>query len=66
MHMKKIWKAIFIITIILIVAGAVCIGVSYFLGGSLDNLYQNKTALPILEMLSPENIINSVAAFFGA
>lgn len=64
--MKKIWKAVFLTALILCVVGAICIGVSYFMGGSLDNLYQNKTALPILEMLSPENIISSITAFLGA
>ncbi|MBP8639329.1 MAG: hypothetical protein KBI01_00295 [Oscillospiraceae bacterium] len=62
---KKIWKAVLLISLILCVAGIVCVAVSYFMGGNLDNLYQNETALPILEMLSPENIINSIIAFFG-
>lgn len=64
--MKKIWKAVFLTTVILCVVGAICIGVSYFIGGSVDNLYQNKAALPILEILSPENIVNSITVFFGA
>lgn len=64
--MKKIWKVVLLVSVILCVAGTICFAVSYFLGGSLDNLYQNKTALPILEMLSPENIINEITAFFGA
>ncbi len=63
--MKKIWKVVLLVSIILCVAGVICVAVSYFLGGSLDNLYQNKTALPILEMLSPENILNEIVAFFG-
>ncbi|MFB0919503.1 MAG: hypothetical protein QMB62_01265 [Oscillospiraceae bacterium] len=64
--MKKIWKAVFLTTVILCVVGAVCIGVAYFIGGSVDNLYNNKAALPILELLSPENILNSITAFLGA
>lgn len=63
--MKKIWKAVFITTAVLCVVGVICIGVSYFLGGSLDSLYNNKAALPVLEMLSPENIINSITSFLG-
>ncbi len=63
--MKKIWKAILLTSLILCLAGVICAGVSYFMGGSLDNLYQNKTAQPILEILSPENILYSIAAFFG-
>ena len=64
--MKKIWKAIFLTALILCVAGGICVGVSYFMGGSVDKLYQNSTAQPVLEMLSPERIITSIAAFFGA
>lgn len=64
--MKKIWKAVFLTAVILCVVGAICIGVSYFMGGNMDKLYQNKAALPILEMLSPENIVSSITAFFGA
>lgn len=64
--MKKIWKVVLLVSVILCVVGAICVAVSYFLGGSLDNLYLNKTALPILEMLSPENIINEISAFLGA
>ncbi len=64
--MKKIWKAVTLITLILIAAGAVCIVASFLLGGSVGNLYQNKAALPVLGMLSPENILNSITAFFGA
>ncbi len=63
--MKKIWKVVLLASVILCVAGIICAAVSYLLGGSLDNLYQNETALPILEMLSPENILTSIAAFFG-
>lgn len=63
--MKKIWKVVLLVSVILCVAGVICIAVSYLLGGSLDNLYQNKTALPILEMLSSGNILNQIAAFFG-
>ena len=63
--MKKIWKVILLISVILCIAGVICVAVSYLMGGSLDNLYQNKTALPILEMFSPVNIFNSLAAFFG-
>lgn len=63
--MKKIWKVVFLISLILCLAGVICVAVSYFMGGSLDNLYQNKSALPILEMLSPENILNSLLALFG-
>ena len=63
--MKKIWKAVLLISLILCLAGIICVAVSYFMGGNLDNLYQNKTALPVLEMLSPENIINSIVSFFG-
>ena len=64
--MKKIWKAVFLTAVIFCVVGAICIGVSYFMGGNLDNLYQNKVAAPILQMLSPDNIVNSIATFFGA
>ena len=64
--MKKIWKAVFLTTAILCVVGVLCIGVSYFIGGSVDNLYQNKAAIPVLGMLSPENILTSILAFFGA
>ena len=63
--MKKIWKVILLISVILCIAGVICVAVSYLMGGSLDNLYQNETALPILEMFSPVNIFNSLAAFFG-
>lgn len=64
--MKKVWKVVFLISVILCVAGVICIGVSYFLGGSLDKLYQSKIALPVLEMLSPSNIISSLMALIGA
>ncbi|MEA4896318.1 MAG: hypothetical protein VB064_13820 [Oscillospiraceae bacterium] len=64
--MKKIWKVVFLAAVILCAAGVVCIGVSYFIGGSVDELYQNKAAHPILEILTPENIVSSITAFFGA
>jgi len=64
--MKKIWKVTVLVSVILCVVGIICIGVSYFLGGSLDNLYQNKAALPVLEMLSPANILSSLMALIGA
>lgn len=64
--MKKIWKAVALISVILLLAGAVCVGVSYFLGGSVSDLYENKTVLSLLDMFSPENIISSITAFFGA
>ena len=64
--MKKIWKAVSLISVILLLAGAVCVGVSYFLGGSVSDLYENKTVLSLLDMFSPENIISSITAFFGA
>ena len=63
--MKNIWKVVLLVSLILCVAGLICGAVSYLMGGSLDNLYQNKTALPVLEMLSPINILNSITAFFG-
>ena len=63
--MKKIWKIILIISITLCVAGVICGAVSYFLGGTVDNLYQNPTAKPVLEMLDPQNILNSIYAFLG-
>ena len=64
--MKNIWKAILLISVILCLAGAVCIGVSYFLGGSVSDLYENKTVISLIDMLSPESIITSIAIFFGA
>ena len=64
--MKKIWKVVLIIAVTVCIVGIVCAATAYFMGGTLDSLYQNKSALPVLEMLSPTNIINSIAAFFGA
>jgi len=63
--MKKIWKIILMVSIIMCITGIVCGAVAYLLGGSVDNLYQNQTAIPILEMLSPQNILNSIYAYFG-
>ena len=64
--MKKIWKIVALTAVILLIAGVVCIGVSYFLGGSFSVLYENKTVLSLLYMFSPESIIGSITAFFGA
>ena len=63
--MKKIWKVILLISVILVVVGVICGGVSYLLGGSVDSLYQNSVASPVLDMLSPTNILNNIYAFFG-
>ena len=63
--MKKIWKSVLLITVILILAGVVCIGVSYFMGGTVDSLYQNKNAQPVLDMFSLDNIVYNLASFFG-
>lgn len=63
--MKKIWKVILLISIIFVVAGVICGGVSYMLGGSVDSLYKNSVAAPVLDMLSPTNILNNIYAFFG-
>jgi hypothetical protein len=63
--MKKIWKIVLLISVIMCVAGIICGGVSYLLGGSVDALYQNSAAAPVLDMLSPINILNSIYAFFG-
>lgn len=63
--MKKIWKVILIISIILCVTGIICGAAAYLMGGSLDELYQNKDALPVLEMLSPSNILNIILSYFG-
>ncbi|NLH02331.1 MAG: hypothetical protein GX488_10680, partial [Clostridiales bacterium] len=60
--MKKIWKAVFTIFAVLVVAGLICGAVSWFLGGSMDKLLENKTAAPVLEMLSPQNILNNIYA----
>lgn len=63
--MKKIWKIVVLVSVILCVAGVICAGVSYYLGGSVDSLYQNSLASPVLDMLSPVNILNGIRAFFG-
>lgn len=63
--MKKIWKAVVIVSVILCVTGVLCGAVAYIMGGSVDNLYQNKEALPVLEMLSPQNILNNLFTFLG-
>ncbi len=63
--MKKIWKLILLICLVLVVAGIICIAVSYFMGGSLEGLMQNKNALPTLETLSPENILKILMTLFG-
>jgi len=63
--MKKIWKVVVLVSIILCVAGVICAGVSYYLGGSVDSLYQNSLASPVLDTLSPTNVLNSICAFFG-
>jgi len=63
--MKKIWKVILLISLVLCVAGVICVAVSYFMGGSLESLMQNKNALPTLEMLSPNNILNILTTLFG-
>lgn len=63
--MKKIWKAVVIVSVILCVIGVLCGAVAYIMGGSVDNLYQNKEALPVLEMLSPQNILNNLFTFLG-
>jgi len=64
--MKKIWKIVALTAVIVLLAGAVCIGVSYFLGGSVSSLYENKGVLSLLDTFSPGNIISSITAFFGA
>ena len=63
--MKRIWKVVLIVTLVLCVVGIICGAVAYFLGGTVDNLYQNQAAIPVLEMLSPQNILNSISSFFG-
>ena len=39
--MKKVWKVIWIIVIVLCVAGVACGAAAYFMGGQPDALYQN-------------------------
>lgn len=63
--MKKIWKIVLLVSCILCVAGAICVAVSYFMGGSLEGLMQNKNALPTLETLSPNNLLNILMTLFG-
>ena len=63
--MKKIWKIVLLVSLILCVAGIICVAVSYFMGGSLEGLMQNKNALPTLETLSPNNLLNILMTLFG-
>lgn len=63
--MKKIWKIVLLVSFILCVAGVICVAVSYFMGGSLEGLMQNKNALPTLETLSPNNLLNILMTLFG-
>jgi len=63
--MKKIWKIVLLVSCILCVAGVICVAVSYFMGGSLEGLMQNKNALPTLETLSPNNLLNILMTLFG-
>lgn len=56
------------LAVILAAGGIVCIAVSYFMGGGIDSLYNNQDAKPVLDMLTQENIVNSInniIAFFG-
>ncbi|NCB73642.1 MAG: hypothetical protein EOM51_02725 [Clostridia bacterium] len=63
--MKKIWKIILLVSLVLFVAGVICVAVSYFMGGSLEGLMQNEKALPTLETLSPKNLLNILMTLFG-
>jgi|GEM_PF-1338519 len=65
-RMKSIWKVIALIFLFVCIAGAVCGAVAYFMGGSISDLSQNSYASVIIKALSPDNIINSINAFFSA
>ena len=63
--MKKVWKVIWIIVIVLCVAGVACGAAAYFMGGQPDALYQNSVAAPVLELFDPTAMWSRLAAFFN-
>lgn len=63
--LKKIWKVMGIIVLSLLAAGVVCGVVAWLMGGTIDGLYQNKVAAPVLEMLDPIKVLNAIYDFLG-
>ncbi|MGI5978137.1 MAG: hypothetical protein ACOX66_01395 [Oscillospiraceae bacterium] len=63
--MKKIWKVIWILVIVLCVTGVACGTVSYFMGGRPDALYGNSVAVQVLEMFDPVAMWSRLSAFFA-
>ena len=63
--MKKVWKVIWIIVIVLCVAGVACGAVAWFMGGRPESLLQNEFAKPVLEAFDPFTIWNNICIFLG-
>jgi len=63
--MKKIWKAVGLTAGILCAVGILCVGVSVFLGGTVESLYQNEAAAYALDKLSLESIVSGLSALLG-
>lgn len=63
--MKKIWKVIWIIVIVMCVAGVACGAAAWFMGGRPEALYDNSAAAPVLQMFDPYTIWNNICSFIG-
>ncbi len=63
--MKKVWKVIWIVVIVMCVAGVACGAAAWFMGGRPDTLYNNSIASPVLQMFDPYTIWNNICSFAG-
>lgn len=63
--MKKVWKVIWIIVIVLCVAGVACGAVAWFMGGRPADLFNNEAAKPVLQAFDPCTIWNNICMFVG-
>lgn len=63
--MKKVWKVIWIIVIIMCVAGVACGTAAWLMGGRPAALYDNSAAAPVLQMFDPSTIWNNICSFIG-
>lgn len=63
--MKKVWKVIWIIVIVMCVAGVACGATAWFMGGRPEALYDNSVAAPVLQMFDPYTIWNNICSFIG-
>ena len=60
--MKKIWNVVLVLSLVFLLTGALCAGISYALGGSLSALYENEAARLALEQISPARIVSEIQA----